>query len=88
MRHLLQGAAVIVGPEGSRRLEAEDLAVITPHVEQASAVAARLALGVTRAMVIGERGKRAIVFGQQLDAMIEALKVLGEPEKAIPTRVA
>jgi hypothetical protein len=43
VRHLLQGAAVIVGPEGSRRLEAEDLAVITPHVEQASAVAARLA---------------------------------------------
>ncbi|HEY2157976.1 MAG TPA: hypothetical protein VGH33_20275 [Isosphaeraceae bacterium] len=42
----------------------------------------RLALGMTKAMLIGERGKAAVVFGQQIDAMLEALKVVAEPEKA------
>jgi hypothetical protein len=42
----------------------------------------RVALGMTKAMLIGERGKAAVVFGQQIDAMLEALKVVAEPEKA------
>jgi len=43
VRDLLQGGAIVEGSERSRALEPRDLAVITPHVEQASAVTARLA---------------------------------------------
>jgi hypothetical protein len=42
----------------------------------------RMALGMTKAMLIGERGKAAVLFGQQIDAMLEALKLVAEPEKA------
>jgi hypothetical protein len=40
----------------------------------------RLELGMTKAMLIGQKGKEAALFGRQLDAMLEALKVLAEPE--------
>lgn len=42
----------------------------------------RVALVMTKAMLIGEKGKAAVVFGQQIDAMLEALKVVAEPEEA------
>jgi hypothetical protein len=42
----------------------------------------RMALGMTKAMLIGERGKAAVVFGQQIDAMLEALKVVAVTETA------
>ncbi len=41
-----------------------------------------MALGMTKAMLIGEKGKAVVVFGQQIDAMLEALKVVAEQEKA------
>jgi hypothetical protein len=43
VRELLSGHLVVEGDAGGRQLEPHDVAVITPHVEQASAVAARLA---------------------------------------------
>lgn len=41
----------------------------------------RASIGMTRAMLIGERGREAAVFGRQLDAMLEALKVVAESEE-------
>jgi hypothetical protein len=43
VRELMQDGLVVDQAGATRRLEPRDLAVITPHVEQASAVAARLA---------------------------------------------
>jgi hypothetical protein len=38
----------------------------------------RVALGFTRAMLIGDPTEEAVVFGQQIDAMIDALKAVSE----------
>ena len=43
VRELLSGGLVVDGDGNERLLQPHDVAVITPHVEQASAVAARLA---------------------------------------------
>ncbi len=43
VRDLLSGGLVVDGTDAPRRVQPTDVAVITPHVEQASAVAARLA---------------------------------------------
>jgi AAA domain len=43
VRELLSGGLVVDGDGNSRPLQPQEVAVITPHVEQASAVAARLA---------------------------------------------
>ena len=42
MAELLDGGAIVDQDGNARQLTADDVAVITPHVEQASAVAARL----------------------------------------------
>jgi hypothetical protein len=43
VRELLSGGLVVDGERNERLLQPHDVAVITPHVEQAGAVAARLA---------------------------------------------
>ncbi|MDQ6669258.1 MAG: AAA family ATPase [Chloroflexota bacterium] len=43
VRELLSGGLVVDGDGNQQRLQPQEIAVITPHVEQASAVAARLA---------------------------------------------
>jgi hypothetical protein len=41
----------------------------------------RLSLGMTKAMLIGERGRKAALFGKQVDAMLAALKELTETSR-------
>ncbi|WP_165251193.1 hypothetical protein [Paludisphaera soli] len=43
-------------------------------------LALRFELATTKAMMIGEKGKEAALFGRQLDAMLEALKELSREE--------
>jgi hypothetical protein len=38
----------------------------------------RLALGLTKAMMMGDEGEESILFGKQIDAMLEALKIVAE----------
>jgi hypothetical protein len=38
----------------------------------------RLALGMAKAVLIGEQDEVSIVFGQQIEAMLNALKAVGE----------
>jgi hypothetical protein len=43
VRQLVEGGVLVGGTAAPRQLQPEDIGVITPHVEQASAIAARLA---------------------------------------------
>jgi hypothetical protein len=38
----------------------------------------RFALGATKAMLIGDQSAEAVVFGQQIDAMLDAIKAVAE----------
>jgi hypothetical protein len=44
----------------------------------------RLALGMTKALLIGTQGDEAVLFGRQIDAMLHVLQIESESTRIIP----